>query len=70
MDTLVETASTSFSTIIGFPISEVVDAGVAYLKLTAGTALAFFQAVYPVLLVVAGIYIFYKIARWGWAQYS
>lgn len=70
IDALATNASSTLSAIIGFSIGEFINKGVEFLKLTAGTVLAYFQATYPVLLTVAGLYLIYKLARWGWARYS
>jgi len=66
MQELIDTASTTFETTIGFGMDDVVSTGVGYLGLAFGTGLAFFTQVLPVLLVVTIIYAVYRIAKYGW----
>ena len=66
MDSLITSATSSFETTIGFPMTDVVDKGVEFLKLAFGTGLGFFTAVWPLLLVIGIIYLVYRIARMGW----
>lgn len=68
MQGLIDTASTTFETTIGFPISDVVDTGVGFLGLVFGTGLAYFTELLPVVLAVVGIYLVYRIAKMGWGK--
>jgi len=69
MDALITTASSTFATTFGFPLSDIISQGVSYLKLVAGTGLAFFTLVLPVLLGITAIFLVYKIARLGWGHW-
>lgn len=67
MDTIVNTATSTFNTTIGFTLADAVDWGVDLLKLILGTGLAVLESLMPVILVLGAIgacvYIAYRAFR-------
>lgn len=69
MQTIVDNASTTFTSTAGFSIDSVVTYAGTLVKTVIGTGLAVLQGVLPWLLVLAGIGIVLGLVRAAWRHF-